>query len=293
MKKTDTDREENFIDALHRIKTTFILREGTLISFLVAILFFEITGFYSFFTQNLYIVSLLLLWIFSDFIFRYFVKKQTTSKGINDLYFYFDILIELPILAVIVYLIGGVEWVGAIFFLFPIVFTSVFFSRERALIICSVATFYYLLVVILPFLDLIPFSSYYPIEEELYKDSTFITLNIVYFIFTFYLISIIANIPVNMLKKKTQLLRKAKDNLENERKSLEEKVKKRTQELEDEKIHLSEKVKERTMDLQGRVDELERFHSLVKDRELKMVELKKEIKNKDKKIEELTKKINQ
>jgi uncharacterized membrane protein len=277
MNLIDSSEQEHFADTFQRIKTTFVLREATLFSFLFAIVVLELTGVYSFFSQNLYIITLLLLWIFSDFIFRHFVNKQKTSKGIEDLYFYFDILIELPILAVIVYLIGGVEWIGGMFFLFPIVFTSVFFSRKRALIISSFAVFYYLLVVIPPFINLIPYSDYYFIQEELHKDITYVTINTVYFIFTFYLISIIANIPVDMLKKKTQLLRKAKNNLEKERESLEAKVRDRTKELEDEKKHLSEKVKERTNDLQSRVDELERFHSLVKDRELKMVELKKEI----------------
>ncbi len=283
--KTKNLTEEDFVDTLSRIKTTFFLREGTLFSFLIAVIFFEFSGIYSH-THNLYIILLLLLWIFSDLIFINFVKKQKTSKGINDLYFYFDTLIELPILSVIVYLLGGVEWIGAVFFFFPIVFTSIFFSRKRALIICSFASFYYLLIVVLPFLDLTSFSSYYPIEQDLYKDTTFIILNTTYLIFTFYLISIIANIPVDMLKKKTQLLRKTKNNLEEERESLEGKVKKRTKELENEKVRLSEKVKERTKDLQSRVDELERFHSLTTDRELRMVELKEEIKKLKEKIKE-------
>jgi hypothetical protein len=288
MKKTNLI-EEDFVDTLSRIKTTFFLREGTLFSFLIAVIFFEFLGIYSH-ASNLYIIFLLLLWIFSDLVFIHFVKKQKTSKGINNLYFYFDILIELPVLSAIVYLLGGVEWIGAVFFFFPIVFTSIFFSRKRALIICSFASFYYLLVVVLPFLDLTSFSSYYPIEQDLYKEKTFVILNTIYLIFTFYLISIIANIPVGMLKKKTNLLRKARNNLEEERKNLEVKVKKRTKELENEKARLSEKVKERTKDLQSRVDELERFHSLTTDRELKMVELKEEIANQKEEIKKLKEK---
>jgi hypothetical protein len=32
--------EEDFVDTLSRIKTTFFLREGTLFSFLIAVIFF-------------------------------------------------------------------------------------------------------------------------------------------------------------------------------------------------------------------------------------------------------------
>jgi len=40
---------------------------------------------------------------------------------------------------------------------------------------------------------------------------------------------------------------------------------------------LEEQVKERTKELQEKVEELERFHRLAVGRELKMIELKKEI----------------
>lgn len=66
--------------------------------------------------------------------------------------------------------------------------------------------------------------------------------------------------------------------LEEARASLEIKVRARTIELEELAESLDEKVKERTKTLQGKVEELERFHRLTVGRELKMIELKKEIK---------------
>ncbi len=56
------------------------------------------------------------------------------------------------------------------------------------------------------------------------------------------------------------------------------KLKDRTEDLAREKKHLEEKVKERTGELQERVDELERLHKLIVGREIKMLELKQEIK---------------
>ncbi len=56
------------------------------------------------------------------------------------------------------------------------------------------------------------------------------------------------------------------------------KLKNRTEDLAREKTYLEEKVKERTEELQERINELESFHKLTIDRELKMIELKDEIK---------------
>jgi PAS domain S-box-containing protein len=42
-------------------------------------------------------------------------------------------------------------------------------------------------------------------------------------------------------------------------------------------LELDEKIKERTKELQERIEELEKFHRLVVERELKMIELKEEI----------------
>ena len=56
------------------------------------------------------------------------------------------------------------------------------------------------------------------------------------------------------------------------------KVKARTQELMELSKNLEKQVKERTKELQGKVEEMERFNKLAVGRELKMIELKKGIK---------------
>ena len=55
--------------------------------------------------------------------------------------------------------------------------------------------------------------------------------------------------------------------------------------------HLEELVKERTSDLNTKNEELERFNKLFVGRELKMIELKKIIAEKDKRISDLEKEI--
>jgi methyl-accepting chemotaxis protein len=78
------------------------------------------------------------------------------------------------------------------------------------------------------------------------------------------------------LRTSTQELQEAKSGLEL-------RVAERTKELQDLMASLEEKVKERTQELQERLLELERFEKLAIGRELKMIELKEEVK----KLEEL------
>ena len=66
-----------------------------------------------------------------------------------------------------------------------------------------------------------------------------------------------------------------------------EKLKDRTEALQAEREGLTEKVAQKTKELQGKVDDLEKFNKVTIGRELKMIELKKEI-NKFKKTPETT-----
>jgi len=88
------------------------------------------------------------------------------------------------------------------------------------------------------------------------------------------------------VKEKTRELEEAKT-------VLEIKVRARTRELEELAQSLEEQVKERTKELQEKVQELEKFQKIAVGRELKMIELKKEIerlkKELEKKESELTK----
>ncbi len=83
---------------------------------------------------------------------------------------------------------------------------------------------------------------------------------------------------IESFNKMTENLRKSQSALEEAKAVLEIKVQARTKELRELADSLEEKVKQRTKELQKRVDDLERFHRLTVGRELKMIELKKEIK---------------
>jgi nitrogen fixation/metabolism regulation signal transduction histidine kinase len=79
------------------------------------------------------------------------------------------------------------------------------------------------------------------------------------------------NLMVRQLKEAGRVL-------EEEKMSLEIRVRARTKELEELTKSLEKQVKERTAELENKVRELEKFHHLTVGRELKMIELKKKLK---------------
>ena len=97
---------------------------------------------------------------------------------------------------------------------------------------------------------------------------------------------------ITTFEKMIEEIKNSREELEESKAILEIKVKARSKELEELNKSLEDKVQERTLELQGRekqlqekgrqlrerIDELERLHNLTVGRELKMIELKKRVK---------------
>ena len=271
------NKEAEFKDILARIRITFRLREGILILFLLSVIFFKITNHLFYTIQANWIVFALAVWLITSLIFRFLVNRQTTASGISNLYLFYDILIELPLLTVIVYNTGLTEWTG-IFYLFPIVFTSIVFPRKRAFLIYTVASIYYIFVVLLPFFNTVYFKYYFLSGINPSDKQNYILNNILFTTATFYLVGLAANLLTDLLTKRTAELEETKEKLEEEKAVLEIKVKARTRDLKELAINLEEKVKERTKEVEEKMKELEKFNKLAIGRELKMIELKSQIK---------------
>lgn len=90
-------------------------------------------------------------------------------------------------------------------------------------------------------------------------------------------------------KKLEQEIKKKTEELEEAKSVLEIKVTARTRELSELTRSLEEQVKERTKELRERVEELEKFQKVAVARELKMIELKEEIRKLKKELEKYKK----
>lgn len=90
-------------------------------------------------------------------------------------------------------------------------------------------------------------------------------------------VALMFNRMLDAVEKATRELNDAQTKLRNTNIDLEQRVKERTKELDQLKESLEQTISRKTVDLEKKLDELEKFKKLTVGRELKMMELKKEI----------------
>lgn len=218
----------------------------------------------------------LILWFLSIFIFEFLIRKQKTLSGASDLYLGYE-MIEFLILTFLFYNSGGIEWIGAIFFIFVILYGNIILDRVRGFITSTAGCVFYTSLVLLEYSGLIPFKTPY-ISTGLYQDPNYLLITIPFVLFTFYFLGWSAGLFTETLRKRNLELGKTRVALEESKGVLEIKVRARTKELRELAERREEEIKKRTKELRERVGELEKFQKLTVGRELKMIELKKKIK---------------
>ena len=227
-------------------------------------------------------------WFFTTFIFSWFIKRQSTRQKIENLHFGYFAL-ELVMVTLMIHFLGGIEWMGAIFYIFTIIYANIFLSRFTGLLITLTALVFYTGLVFFEYYEIVPHFTIF-LFSGLYKNFIYLITTLIVPVWGVLLLTALATgIFADRLKERTKELEEIKATLEvkvrertweleEERASLEEKVKARTQELNN-LVEKQEKiVKDRTEELQEKVEELERFNKLAVGRELKMIELKKKVK---------------
>jgi hypothetical protein len=128
---------------------------------------------------------------------------------------------------------------GAIFFVFPILYASLLSTPKEGLIITLMAITFFNLIVFLEYLGYLPHKEIIKFNPYLYKDIRYITGTVLMISLVFIFIFLAGKDFTQMLKQKNGELVKAKKKLEELSNKLEDKVKLQTDELKKSKDRLS------------------------------------------------------
>jgi len=219
---------------------------------------------------------LILGWFLLYFGYEYLVNKTKESEKLHNLYFRYNI-IDLLFITIIIHYLGGAEWIGFALYTLVIVITGVIFYKRKTIILGFVALSFYITLVLLEYFGIIPHRPFFLLRPGLYQSPAYLGTQIGVIAALFYFLTKTVVDFSEKLREKARKLREAGV-------VLEIKVNARTTELQELIEKRGEVIQEKTKELQQRLAELERFQRLVVGRELKMIELKKKIKELEKRL---------
>lgn len=259
----------------NQLDTIFKTERKIEIAFLIFSLAFKLI-FNIPFSNMIFIVMVALF--LSTFISNYFVKKQTDIEKANFICF-IHWLITITLIALVVYYLGSIWWIGIALLMLPVMYSNIWLSKKRGLFLAIYASFCYAGIGLLEYFGIIPHQAFFYVSSELYQDSFYVLITIaVGSLVVFPYIAYIVNMFSDLLKRRSDELVETYEQLKDTKEILEVRVKARTRELEEFNQSLEQKIIKRTKELEEKVKELEKFQKFAVGREIKMVELKNELK---------------
>lgn len=247
----------------------------TLLSFFVVF-----TLFVRFFLKipiPLNVIFILLVWVLVYTSHYFIISKQKNFRGLYKFQFV-ESVFDLFFVTAIVHFLGGAEWIGPIIYLVVLIWAMSILPVKQNLILTFFYLLFYTALLIFEYFQILPHYSVFGFSSGAFRSPQFLIVQITVTAALYFFIILSYGDTAEKLRKKQLETLKAQEELKEAKNVLEIKVRARTRELQELANNLEEQVKTRTKELQEKIEELETFQRLTVGRELKMAELKEEIK---------------
>lgn len=253
--------------------------------------------------RNYFVLAILFFWFLCYFVNGYLLKRIKTTRQVYNLNFEYS-LIDIANLTAIIHFLGGVEWMGAIFYILILSLSCNLLPRKNSLLLVLFASVSYSSLALLEYFGIVSHEPMFLAQSGLYKDPFYVVIMIIIVTVFLLVFGIMASSFADTLRKKRLELNKAKREMlealqeaERAKSILELKVKERTKDLKKVAESLEDQVKERTLQLQVKVEEMERFQKEL-DRSAKLLvkrdfELTETKEKRERELEELQEKTKQ
>jgi len=227
------------------------------------------------------VITLMFAWFLIYFLHEHLVRKAKDDREIYNTYFRQNIG-DILLLTLTIHFLGGAEWIGVVFYSLVLATSGVILPKAKTMALGFIAFAFYSSLILLECFGIIPHRPLFLLEPGIYSSLPYVGIQMLVVLGIFYFISEAAGTFSEALKVKTEQLRKSFEEEEESRKILEIRVKARTKELRELMDEQEGTIEQRTKELQKKIKELEAFRKVAVGRELKMIELKKALREKGK-----------
>ena len=202
-----------------------------LIAFLVSKYFFKIPIY----NELFFLFSGCFLYLY---LVQYILKKRRMKPKLIKRIHFANYIAALLFVTGIFHYTGGILWIGCIFFIIIILYSSILSTPREGLIITLFGFTCYSSIVLLQYFDIIPYVGFFKLTPYLYKDSQYVIITTLLIGLTFFLIFFTGKSFTQKLRQRSAELAQAKKELEEWGSRLEKKVSLRTHELKKSKDRL-------------------------------------------------------
>ncbi len=158
-----------FAELKQTVLKTIIARRITLGVFAAIALIVILTSHISYLNPLFYAP---LVWFLLTFPFKYLIERQRNAESLHWVHAGFFI-IEIGIITVLIYLMGGGEWIGIIFYLFTVIYANFFLPELQGYLITGLVIVCYSGLLLLEYTGTIPHHPLFPISGPPYRSLTY------------------------------------------------------------------------------------------------------------------------